>query len=207
VTGMITVANFFLKGLRTVLAAFAAIGFAILLALILPATAIAGSALPQGTKAISLVLADGTRQQIGHVTFTSAGDETTFDVQLDAPEFSDEFLSMRPFRCLSGTKEMWCHLAYPYELKRIITAADLTDLEYALLFLFKPPAGYGIDAWNGLYFKMALADDGAITGALNESDFNILASPPEKGVARPIAASGLMVVANDAHRFASIEIK
>jgi hypothetical protein len=185
----------------------AALCLALTMALMSSHTAIADTPLPQGTKTISLIAADGTRQVIGHVTFETVKDATTFDVQIDAPEFSDEFLSMRPFRCLPDAKEMWCHLAYPYELKRLITAADLTDLEYALLFLFKPPAGYGIDAWNGLYFKLALADDGVIVGGLNESDFNVLASPPEKGVTRPIAASALTAVADDAHRFAKIEIK
>lgn len=182
-----------------------ALGFMMVVA----AVAVEGSpSLPQGSKTISLVAADGTRQDIGHMTFTAiAGETAAFDVQLDAAEFSDEFLSMRPFRCLSGRKEMWCHLAYPYDLKRQITASDLGDLEYALLFLFKPPAEYGIDAWNGLYFTLSLADDGSITGKLHEADFNVLASPPEAGVVRPILASALTAVGNDAHRFARLEIK
>lgn len=179
----------------------------VVMLLALQSLAAAAAALPQGRKDITLIAEDGTRQSIGHVTFTASGDAATFDVVLDAPDFSDEFLSMRPFRCLSGAKEMWCHLAYPYELKRTVTANDLTDLEYALLFLFKPPAGYGIDAWNGLYFKLALADDGSLSGGLNETDMNILASPPEAGNLRPIAAVALTPVTASAHRFQSIEIK
>lgn len=182
-----------------------ALGFMIVVAVV---AAEASPSLPQGSKTISLIASDGTRQDIGHVTFTAAaGEGAAFDVRLDAAEFSDEFLSMRPFRCLSGRKEMWCHLAYPYDLKRQITVSDLGDLEYALLFLFKPPAGYGIDAWNGLYFTLSLVDDGSIAGKLHEADFNVLASPPEAGVVRPISASALTAVGNNAHRFARLEIK
>lgn len=172
-----------------------------------PALAADGMALPKGQKTISIVSADGTRQNIGSVTFVPAGESTTFEIEVDAPEFSDEFLSMRPFRCMSGAKEMWCYLQYPYELKRTITATDLTDLEYALLFIHKPPAGYGIDAWNGLYFNLSLADDGSISGPVNDVDLNILATPPDKTNLRPIEKSSLTPVAADAHRFGRVEIK
>ena len=93
---------------------------------------------------------------------------------------------MRPFPCIAGDKETWCHLAYPYDLKKRITASDLTDLEYALLFLFKPPAGYGIDTWNGLYFKLSLADNGTISGPVHDVDFGPLGVPPEDRSARVI---------------------
>lgn len=182
------------------------LGCALLLVAVSSIAAAAKPTLPLGSKSISLVAADGTRQTIGHVNFTPDGDATKFDVLLDAPEFGDEFLSMRPFRCLAGAKEMWCHLEYPYDLKKRITSADLTDLEYALLFLFKPPAGYGIDAWNGLYFKLSATGDGSITGALNEADFNVLASPPEAGNLRPLANASLTPVSTG-HRFVGIEIK
>jgi hypothetical protein len=170
-------------------------------------SAAAAATLPTGKKAITLVAADGMRLDIGHVTF--AGDQAgaAIAVVLDAPQFTDEFLSMRPFRCIAGTKESWCHLPYPYQTKAHVTPDDLTDLEYALLFLFKPPAGYGIDAWNGLYFQLALAPDGSIGGALHEVDLNILAVPPMAGNLRPIARAALTPVAADSHRFARIEIR
>ncbi|MEQ1718450.1 MAG: hypothetical protein ABL907_21115, partial [Hyphomicrobium sp.] len=119
----------------------------------------AGEKLPEGKKVISLMGTDGAVLNLGAVTFTPDGDGALFQVSLDAPQFQDAFLSMRPFRCLAGTKETWCHLQYPYETKGRITADDLVDLEYAFLFLTKAPGGYGIDAWNGLYFKLGL--DGA----------------------------------------------
>lgn len=181
-----------------------ALAIAGLMLALAPCSAIAG-ALPEGRKTITLVAADGAKLAIGDVTFASDGEGAKIEVTLDAPEFGDEFLSMRPFRCLAGTKEMWCHLAYPYETKGRVTLGDLADLEYALLFLFKPPAGYGIDAWNGLYFKMMLDGGGGISGALHEADFNLLAVPPDGNNARPIGT--LTPVEPDAHRFARVEIR
>jgi len=63
--------------------------------------------------------------------------------------------------------------------------AHLTDLEYDLLFLHKTHQEYGIDAWNGLYFKLAVSGDG-LTGELRETDLNVLQAPPEDGDLRPI---------------------
>jgi hypothetical protein len=163
--------------------------------------------LPEGVKTVSLVTASGDRLDIGKALFTADGDGAKFEVRLDAPLFGEEFLSMRPFRCLPDPKEMWCYLSYPYATKARIAADDLMDLEYALLFLFKPPAGYGIDAWNGLYFKLALRDDGAISGDVYETDFNILAAPPDVEFARPITHSGLTKTEPTAHRFSRIEVK
>ena len=167
------------------------------------------AALPKGQKTATLITHDGTRQDIANVSFkpANAAGRVAFEVKLiDAP-FQDEFLSMRPFRCLPDTREMWCHLAYPYASKQEIHAGDLQDLEYALLFLFKPPKGYGIDAWNGLYFKLALENDGGLTGKVHETDMNVLAVPPDDGVMRPISHDALTEVEPDAHRFATIEIR
>ncbi len=166
------------------------------------------ASLPQGKKTVTLISADGARLDIADIAFEqgTAPDSAKFSVTLRASEFKDEFLSMRPFQCLPDTKEMWCHLAYPYETKSQISASDLQDLEYALLFLFKPPSAYGIDAWNGLYFKMRVEPGSNIVGTLHETDLNVLAVPPEKDNRRPIAHDVLSEVQPDAHRFARIEI-
>ena len=184
----------------------AAAGFAAGL-LLWGCAALAGPALPEGAKTITLVSHSGETLAIGHVVFKADGDGAAFEVKLDAPQFQEEFLSMRPFPCIAGEKETWCHLAYPYEIKKRITAGDLTDLEYALLFLFKPPAGYGIDTWNGLYFKLALADDGAISGPVNDVDFGPLGVPPEDRSARVIQPADLTPSDPATHRFARIEVK
>lgn len=167
------------------------------------------SGLPLGEKTVTLVSASGERLDIATVTFTEAADGTarSFTVSLDPEKFKDQFLSMRPFSCIPGKKEMWCHLAYPYELKRVITADDLQDLEYALLFLFKLHTAYGIDAWNGLYFKLEADANGALTGTVHEADFNVLAAPPEKGDLRPIPHDVLSEIDPVKHLFARIEIR
>ena len=167
----------------------------------------APAGLPEGKKSIRLISADGEGFALGHVTFAAEGDMARFNIELDAPEFQEQFLSMRPFRCLPAPKEMWCHLAYPYETRGRISRNDLADLEYGLLFLFKPPEGYGIDAWNGLFFKLAIGGDGEISGGLNETDLNVLAVPPDDKSVRPIADGALTPVSPESHRFARIEIK
>ena len=167
--------------------------------------------LPVGKKTITLVSANGERLVIGTVTLTATGapdaPQRTIDVKLDAPDFGDQFLSMRPFRCLPDPKEMWCHLAYTYALKNEIEPADLTDLEYRLLFIYRSPDTYGIDAWNGIYFDLSVEDGGRITGAAHEVDLNILAVPPDDPTIRPIGAGDLNSIDPGTHRFARVEIE
>lgn len=163
--------------------------------------------LPEGEKSITLVAQDGARQPIGRVRFTPDGDGAKIAVTLDAPEFGEEFLSMRPFRCLSGPKQMWCHLAYPYGTRARITASDLVDLEYQLMFIWRTPDRVGADAWNGLYFKLAVAPDGSIAGDLHEADYNPLAVPPDMPYARPIGHGDLSRAEPGKRLFDRVEIK
>lgn len=174
-----------------------------------PVTYSATTKLPLGAKTISLVSHTGERIEIGDIEFTETENSGTraFKLTLREAPFQDEFLSMRPFRCLPDRKEMWCYLAYPYEIESIISASDLQPLEYSLLFLFKPPTGYGIDAWNGLYFKLELDGQGNLTGTVQETDMNVLAVPPDAGVTRPISHDALTAVEPDTHRFYQLEIK
>ncbi len=191
-------ANMKITGLAVALLMFAAAG---------ASPVRAAPPLPTGQKVITLVAAAGERLDIGQITFAKDGDAASFEIKLDAPQFAEEFLSMRPFSCLAGAKETWCHLEYPYDLKRRIASDDLIDLEYALLFLFKPPAGYGIDPWNGLYFKLALAEDGSIGGAVYDVNLDPLGVPPEDRSARLIHQTDLTVSDPATHRFARIEIR
>lgn len=171
------------------------------------ASAAAPPQLPEGRKTITLISAAGERTAIGHVAFKRDGDAAAFKVVLDEAGFSNEFLSMRPFQCLPGEKEMWCYLEYPYDLETRITATDLTSLEYSLLFLFKPPKGYGINPYNGLYFKLALSPDGAITGKVHDVDLDPLGVPPGDLSTRVIAPEDLSESDPETHRFATIEIR
>lgn len=163
--------------------------------------------LPTGKRTVTLFAADGEKQVIGHVELTPDKNGAEAIFTLGAPEFENKFLSMRPFQCIPHAKEWWCHMEYPWNLRKRITADDLTDLEYQLLFLFKPPASFGVDAWNGLYFKLTLTDDGTLKGDLHEVDLNEIAVEPEEAFARPIAPSDLTKVNPTKHRFARIEIR
>ena len=144
--------------------------------------------LPQ---AAEIFLIDRQQQQvkIGDVTFADADNAestTGIAVTMDYSAFNDHFLSMRPFKCIEGESEWFCHLPYPYDTRALISETDLTDLEYQLLFIRKTPTEFGIDAWNGLYYQLTLNEDGSMTGDLLEGDLNVLASPPEEPYARPI---------------------
>jgi hypothetical protein len=185
----------------------AGVALAGVLSLVVSFAARAAPALPEGTKAITLISGAGEKLVIGHVTFAKDGDGATFALKMDAPEFQDEFLSMRPFRCAAGDKETWCHLEYPYDLKRRITADDLADLEYSLLFLWKPPSGYGIDTWNGLYFKLALGDDGTLGGPVHDVNLEPLGVPPADRSARTISPADLNPADAASHRFARVEVR
>lgn len=139
------------------------------------------------TAGIYLVDAQQNETRIGDVSFTDVGSgKSAVKVEINNDKFTDHFLSMRPFRCLEGQTEWFCYLPYPYDLRSIVTPEDLTDLEYQLLFLLKRPEEFGIDAWNGLYYKLDLEADGSIIGKLLEGDLNSLQSPPGEKYARSV---------------------
>ncbi len=129
---------------------------------------------------IYLIDQKGEEFNIGTVVFSGQeGGAYGVDVDIDSAGFEDQFLSMRPFRCLTGSAEWFCYLPYPYELKKTITEDDLTELEYQLLFIWKSPKSFGIDAWNGVYYKLSMNADGTLSGNLLQGDLNVLANPPE----------------------------
>ncbi len=137
----------------------------------------------------SIYLADqnGAETPIGSVLFSSSDAENfAIKVDIEGDIFVDQFLSMRPFDCITGNTEWYCYLDYPYELDNTITSSDLLDLEYQLLFILKTPKEFGINAWNGLYYKLDFAQPQVLVGKVLQGDLNVLASPPEAG-ARPIA--------------------
>lgn len=138
-----------------------------------------GTEFPESAQ-IYLIDQNGDELQVGSVVFSSNdGDAFGVDVEMDSPDFEDQFLSMRPFRCLTGSAEWFCYLPYPYELRKTITANDLTELEYQLLFIWKSPKSFGIDAWNGVYYQLSQNPDGTLSGDLLQGDLNVLANPPE----------------------------
>lgn len=112
--------------------------------------------------------------------------------------FEDAFLSMRPFRCMEGPERTLCRVPYPYENRRQVTAEELTDLEYDLLFLWKRSGDYGINMWNGIYYDLSISDDG-LRGDLQEMDMGLLAVPPAAGNLRPVQPQHLEPGDPDSH--------
>jgi len=136
---------------------------------------------------IFLVNLDQQETKIGEVDFsTAANGQISVLVNIDNSAFTEHFLSMRPFRCIESETEWFCYLEYPYDLRSVITPDDLSDLEYQLLFIRKTASEFGIDAWNGLYYKLVIEEDGSITGKLLEGDLNSLQSPPAEKYAKPV---------------------
>lgn len=145
--------------------------------------------------------------KIGDVTFTDVGnDKTAVQVTMDHDQFTEHFLSMRPFRCIESQTEWFCYLIYPYDLRSIISKDDLSDLEYQLLFIRKKPSEFGIDAWNGLYYQLTVEPDGSISGTLLEGDLNSLQSPPEEKYARPIDLNEFIEASKTKRLFPTLRI-
>jgi len=147
--------------------------------------------------------------EIGVLTTEAAGDEkggADYNIKWKADQFEEHFLSMRPFKCLPGGEKLWCHTPYPYEIKRHISDDDVTDLEYDLIFVWKPQGQYGIDLWNGVYYQLEATDFGW-KGVMNEYDLGILGIPPDKGELRPVLEKDLHEASVEDHFLPFIEIR
>jgi len=158
---------------------------------------------------IYLIDQSGNELDIGTVEFTPVGDDKnnyTVNATVESPAFSDQFLSMRPFDCIAEAAEWYCYLPYPYEIRRTISKDDLTELEYQLLFIWKSPKDFGIDAWNGIYYQLSLQEDGSLSGTLLQGDLNVLASPPEPN-SHPIELSEFIDEGGDKRRYPKLIIR
>ncbi|WP_424975040.1 hypothetical protein [Dinoroseobacter sp. S124A] len=145
------------------------------------------------TRAVYLEAQDGTRFAIADLQI----EDGAYDLSLRDAPFSDHFLSMRPFKCLAGAEKHWCYVPYPYENARNIST-EFTDLEYDLLFLWKGAGEYGINMWNGVYYKLEAEGD-RLVGVMHEMDMDILSAPPEDGDLRPVRAADLEPAEPDSH--------
>ena len=138
-----------------------------------------------GEKALRLIDGSGAAIEVGRITFMPEGDETGYRIDWNLDLFGDYFLSMRPFKCLEGPEKLWCRVPYPYDIRRKVSDGDLTDLEYDTLFIWKKASDYGIDMWNGVYYRFELDGD-TLIGTLHEIDMDVLSAPPVKGNLRPV---------------------
>lgn len=136
----------------------------------------------------------GARHEIATLSINA---DQTYSIDMSPERFTDHFLSMRPFKCLEGADKHWCHVPYPYEIKREISV-DLIDLEYDFLFLWKGATDYGIDTWNGVYYSLEPRGNGWV-GHMHEINLGDLGIPPEDGNLRPIRARDLHETEPDDH--------
>jgi len=144
---------------------------------------------------------------IGVITTKATEDNRTgYDIKWKTDQFEDHFLSMRPFKCLSGGEKLWCHTPYPYEIKRQLVGDDVTDLEYDLIFVWKPEGEYGINLWNGVYYQLEPTEFGW-KGVMQDYDLNILGIPPAAGELRPILKKDLHESSTEDHFLPFIEIR
>ena len=180
--------------------------FGLAVAALLAPTGLAAAVL-EGEKTIYLVSRSGEELAIGTARFRAQGEASSYELTIEGDMFSEHFLSMRPFRCIEDAAQTVCHLPYPHALRRQVSGGDLTDLEYDLLFLHKASGEYGINFWNGIYYRLSLAADGSITGALRETDMNELASPPAEEYGRLIGPDKLSEADGDNHRFPKLVIR
>lgn len=164
----------------------------LLVALALPAAALDLT----GTRSVRLHDNDGAPRVLGTISFTRDGDGWLFTFEPDRRAFGEYFLAMRPFLCLDGEKESYC--LFPYDSPRRITPADLTDLEYALMFLRKPRAAVNLDPFNGIYYRLRIGERG-IEGKLYEVDMNPIIAPEGKPLPRPIGPADLVEVSPKGH--------
>ena len=153
-----------------------------------------GTMLNAETRSVFLEDAEGSRFEIATVEIAP---NSPYQLTMNDAAFADHFLSMRPFKCLEGPAKHWCHVPYPYEIARDVSS-ELTDLEYDFLFVWKDKNEYGINMWNGIYYKLA-EENGKLIGALHEMDMDVLSAPPDAGELRPLSAKHIHESDPDSH--------
>jgi len=131
----------------------------------------------EGEKHIYLVDKQGVEYPIGTVTFAASDTDIRYSLHMEHERFKDFFLSMKEMKCLEGP-ELMCHLPYPYQQPRTVTERTLGWLSHDLLFMYKQPAEFGANFWNGVYYQLHV-EDGVIKGKAQAVDLNMLASPPD----------------------------
>jgi hypothetical protein len=159
-----------------------------------------------GSKRVLLETAVGESVELGRLDISrDGGGRWRFEFSLEETNFSDQFLSMRPFKCIDG-QPMYCHLTYPYDKGHSFGIGDFVDLEYEFLFIVRAPDEYGIDPYNGRYYVIR-EEDGMLVGEPRAVDLNLLAAPPEAGVIHPIGEAELDIIEIEAERFPRLLIR
>jgi hypothetical protein len=161
-----------------------------------------------GTRTITLGNSQGERIVIGQITFTpEAGGKSRFRIVLDE-KLGEFFLAMRPFRCLSGPKQRLCN--FPVENEPpLVSSADLTPLEYALMFMHTLPASLHVNPFNGAYYRMKIEGE-RIEGQLHDVDMDPFIAPttvPLERRKRPLRDEDLTVADERSHWLPKLTIE
>ncbi len=164
------------------------------------------SEIPEGNKSIILIDNKNIKTKIAEIIFSHEGEKITYEINFEESVFQQEFLSMRPFKCIHREGKMICHFEYLYQKQGYITKDNLVDLEYDLMFLHKTPEEYGINPWNGLYYQLTIENE-TIKGQLREVDLNVLVAPPKDGDLRPVSANMLHKTKPGSHVFPRLSIE
>jgi hypothetical protein len=127
-----------------------------------------------GTRSVALLTPGGEETVIGRLRVERQGDGYRIAFDLDDAKFAERFLAMRPFRCLESSTVALCHFPYPGAGQ--ISATDLTDLEYQLMFLRKPRAALSLDSRDGQYYELRWTEQG-IDGVLRAVDMEPIIVP------------------------------
>lgn len=161
----------------------------------------------QGRKTLQLHSRDGAAVQIGEVDFEPRADgRIGFALRLRTEVFQDHFLSMKEFKCLNGSGEIFCHVPYPYPQPGSVTPTDLAWLEHSLLFLYKTPREFGAKLWNGVYFRLQPGEQGLV-GQPQAVDLNLISAPPERPELPPFRAALREDIAPEARWFNRLTIE
>ncbi|MFN4329899.1 MAG: hypothetical protein ACK4FF_13585 [Limnobacter sp.] len=131
-----------------------------------------------GSRAVNALTRDGHEIPLGTVDFKPvAKGRSEFKLNLDIHAFTDYFLSMREFKCLTGPNEVACHVPYPYKNPSTVGPGNYTWLEHQLLFLTKSPGEFGAKLWNGVYYEFK-DENGMLVGRPRAIDLNDISAPP-----------------------------
>jgi hypothetical protein len=161
-----------------------------------------------GTRTITLGNAQGERIVIGQITFTPEADgKSRFKIVLDE-KLGEYFLAMRPFRCLTGPKQRLCNFPVENEAP-LVSPADLTPLEYALMFMHTLPAALHVNPFNGAYYRMKI-DGERIVGRQHDVDMDPFIAPttvPLERRKRPLRDEDLTVADERSHWLPQLTIE
>jgi hypothetical protein len=149
-------------------------------ALLACSPAVRAGGLEAGDRTVTAHTRDGQALVLGTLSLSEAGaGRWAYRLTLDTGKFTDHFLSMKEFKCLTGGGEVTCHVPYPYASPRTLSATDLGWLEHDLLWLYKLPREFGAKLWNGLIFTLRVTDQGLV-GTPQAVDLNLISSPPAR---------------------------